>query len=43
MYSKAFAEYEAGYAAALGLTMTLITAIVIALYQYLRRRGWEEV
>jgi raffinose/stachyose/melibiose transport system permease protein len=42
MYNQAFNEYEAGYAAALGLSMTLITGIVIAAYQFLRRRGWED-
>lgn len=42
MYSKAFNEYEAGYAAALGLSMTLVTAIVLVGYRLLRRRGWED-
>jgi raffinose/stachyose/melibiose transport system permease protein len=42
MYDEAFNQYSAGYAAALGLSMTVITAVVLAVYQYLRRRGWEE-
>jgi raffinose/stachyose/melibiose transport system permease protein len=42
MYKQAFNEYEAGYAAALGLSMTFVTAIILGFYQMLRRRGWEE-
>jgi raffinose/stachyose/melibiose transport system permease protein len=42
MYKQAFNEYSAGYAAALGLSMTVVTAVVLAVYQYLRKRGWEE-
>lgn len=42
MYKQAFNEYEAGYAAALGLSMTFVTAIILAFYQVLRRKGWEE-
>jgi raffinose/stachyose/melibiose transport system permease protein len=41
MYKQAFNEYSAGYAAALGLSMTVVTAVILAAYQYLRRRGWE--
>ncbi len=42
MYKAAFNEYEAGYAASLGLTMTVVTAAVLVVYHLLRRRGWEE-
>jgi raffinose/stachyose/melibiose transport system permease protein len=42
MYKAAFNEYEAGYAAALGLSMTIVTALVLVIYQVLRKRGWEE-
>jgi raffinose/stachyose/melibiose transport system permease protein len=42
MYKQAFNEYEAGYAAALGMSMTVVTALVLVVYQLLRRRGWEE-
>ncbi len=42
MYKQAFNEYEAGYAAALGMSMTVVTALVLVVYQVLRRRGWEE-
>jgi raffinose/stachyose/melibiose transport system permease protein len=41
MYKVAFNQYEAGYAASLGLTMAFVTAIILAVYQLLRRRGWE--
>jgi len=42
MYKVAFSDYEAGYAAALGLSMALVTAAVLVVYQYLRKKGWEE-
>ena len=41
MYRKAFNEYDAGYAASLGISMTMLTALVLVGYQVLRRRGWE--
>ncbi|WP_324716581.1 sugar ABC transporter permease [Carboxydochorda subterranea] len=40
-YQAAFARFEAGYAAAVGLSMSLFTAIVVSLFMWLRRRGWE--
>ena len=42
MYKQAFNEYDAGYAAALGLSMTVVTGLVLIVYQVLRRRGWED-
>ena len=42
MYSEAFNNYSAGYAAALGMSMTVIIGIVLAVYSFLRKRGWEE-
>ncbi|WP_433046211.1 carbohydrate ABC transporter permease [Dactylosporangium sp. CS-033363] len=42
MYDQAFNQYSAGYAAALGLSMTAVTGIVLAGYAWLRRKGWEE-
>jgi raffinose/stachyose/melibiose transport system permease protein len=42
MYDQAFNQYSAGYAAALGLSMTVIIAIVLGIYQLMRKRGWEE-
>jgi raffinose/stachyose/melibiose transport system permease protein len=42
MYRDAFNEYEAGYAASLGLSMAFATAIVLAVYEIVRRRRrWE--
>ncbi|HEY7048851.1 MAG TPA: sugar ABC transporter permease [Jatrophihabitantaceae bacterium] len=42
MYREAFNEYRAGYAASLGLSLAFATAIVLAIYEILRRRrGWE--
>lgn len=41
MYKEAFDRFEAGYAASMGLALTLITGIVIAGFVALRRRGWE--
>lgn len=42
MYKMAFREFDAGYAASLGLSMAFITLIVLAGYQVIRRKGWEE-
>jgi raffinose/stachyose/melibiose transport system permease protein len=43
MYRDAFTNYEAGYAASLGLSMAFATAVVLAFYSYVRRRrGWEQ-
>jgi raffinose/stachyose/melibiose transport system permease protein len=42
MYKQAFNEYSAGYAAALGLSMTLVTAVILAVYQWMRKKGWED-
>lgn len=41
MYKVAFQQYEAGYAASLGLSMAFVTAAILAVYQILRKRGWE--
>lgn len=41
LYKNAFSRSEAGYAAAMGLSMTFVSAIVVLGYFYLRRRGWE--
>lgn len=37
----AFSHFEAGYAAAIGLSMSFICAMVILGFIILRRRGWE--
>lgn len=41
MYEVAFTQFEAGYAASLGLSMAFVTAAILAVYQILRKRGWE--
>jgi raffinose/stachyose/melibiose transport system permease protein len=41
LYERAFRLFEAGYAAAMGLTMTMVSAVVMLVYLHLRRRGWE--
>ena len=41
LYKNAFNRFEAGYAAAIGLTMSFFAGIIVALFLLLRRRGWE--
>lgn len=41
VYKEAFRNFNAGYAAAIGLTMSFFVGCVIAGFQVLRRRGWE--
>jgi raffinose/stachyose/melibiose transport system permease protein len=41
MYKEAFARFEAGYAAAMGLGLSFLSGLVIVVFLYLRRRGWE--
>jgi raffinose/stachyose/melibiose transport system permease protein len=41
MYKEAFARFEAGYAAALGLGMSFMGGLIVLIFVYLRRRGWE--
>ena len=41
VFNAAFARFEVGYAAAVGLTMSLFCAIFVAIFVTLRRRGWE--
>ncbi|MBI3958030.1 MAG: sugar ABC transporter permease [Chloroflexi bacterium] len=41
LYKQAFNRFEAGYAAAIGLTISLIAGMIIGAFVYLRRRGWE--
>lgn len=43
VYTEAFQYYEAGYAAAIGLMMSIIAGIFVVIYNFLRKRGWEEV
>jgi raffinose/stachyose/melibiose transport system permease protein len=41
LYKQAFNRFEAGYAAAIGLTMAFFAFLVIGVFGFLRRRGWE--
>jgi raffinose/stachyose/melibiose transport system permease protein len=41
VYKEAFMRFEAGYASAIGLTMSFLAGLIIGLFLYLRRRGWE--
>ena len=41
VFKEAFSNFNAGYASALGLTMSFFVGCVIAIFQVLRRRGWE--
>jgi len=41
VFKHAFQRFEAGYAAAIGLTMSFFAAIIISIFQILRKRGWE--
>ncbi len=41
VYKQAFNRFEAGYAAAIGLTMSFFAGLVIGVFVLLRRRGWE--
>jgi raffinose/stachyose/melibiose transport system permease protein len=41
VYKNAFNRFDAGYASALGLTMSCFAGIMIAIFAMLRRRGWE--
>ena len=41
VYKQAFNRFEAGYASAIGLTMSFFAALIIGLFAFLRRRGWE--
>jgi raffinose/stachyose/melibiose transport system permease protein len=41
VFNSAFQRFEVGYAAAIGLSMSFIAALVVAGFLTLRRRGWE--
>lgn len=41
LYQNAFANNEAGYAAAMGIVISLAAIIITLIYQYLQRRGLE--
>jgi len=41
LYQMAFARFEVGYAAAIGVTISIICTLIVISYIILRRRGWE--
>lgn len=41
VYKQAFNRFEAGYAAAIGLSMSFFAGLVIGGFAWLRRQGWE--
>jgi raffinose/stachyose/melibiose transport system permease protein len=41
MYKEAFARFEAGYAAAMGLGLSFVSGLIVLVFIALRRRGWE--
>ena len=41
LYKQAFNRFEAGYASAIGLSMSLFAGVIISVFLFLRRRGWE--
>jgi len=41
VFKAAFNNFEAGYAAAIGLVMSLLAGAIISVFVFLRRRGWE--
>jgi raffinose/stachyose/melibiose transport system permease protein len=41
LYKNAFARFDAGYAAAMGITMSFLSGFVVLGFFALRRRGWE--
>lgn len=41
VYKNAFQTFQAGYASAIGLTMSFFVGIIISVFIILRRRGWE--
>ena len=41
LYKNAFNRFEAGYAAAIGLTMSSFAILIVGVFAVLRRKGWE--
>jgi raffinose/stachyose/melibiose transport system permease protein len=41
LYDQAFFRFEVGYAASVGVMMTLWVMITVGIFVYLRKRGWE--
>ena len=41
LYDTAFKRFDVGYAAAIGLVMSLWVGLAVSIFVYLRRRGWQ--
>lgn len=41
LYKQAFQRFEAGYGAAIGITMSAMAGIMATIFVVLRRRGWD--
>jgi raffinose/stachyose/melibiose transport system permease protein len=41
LWKEAFQRFEAGYASAMGLGLTFVSGVVVLIFIFLRRRGWE--
>jgi raffinose/stachyose/melibiose transport system permease protein len=41
MWKEAFERFEAGYASAMGLALGFISGVIVLIFVFLRRRGWE--
>jgi raffinose/stachyose/melibiose transport system permease protein len=41
VFKEAFRNFNAGYAAAIGLTMSIFVGFVIGIFVILRKRGWD--
>jgi len=41
MWKEAFERFEAGYASAMGLGLSFVAGVIVLIFIFLRRRGWE--
>lgn len=41
LFRQAFNRFEAGYASAIGISMSFFAVLIIGVFGFLRRRGWE--
>jgi raffinose/stachyose/melibiose transport system permease protein len=41
LYKEAFQRFEAGYGAAIGISMSVLAGIMAGIFVLLRRRGWD--
>jgi ABC-type sugar transport system permease subunit len=41
LYQNAFSRFDAGYAASIGVIMSIWVALAVAGFLILRKRGWE--